>query len=162
MKTMLPVVALLTLVLSNVAMAQVDRATLNGHQYRHRRGDCPRATVTITNVATNVAARQQTTATGSFLFVNLIPGRYQIDVELTRVQEELRRSSRSKSASARVSTRPSRSALSARRSPSRRPRRCSTQRRDARRGHPADAGREPAAGDPQLGRPARARARRAG
>ena len=36
------------------------------------------------------------------------------------------------------------------------------QRRDPRRRHSADAGREPAAGDPQLGRPARASARRAG
>ncbi len=43
----------------------------------------PGATVTVTNVATNVESHQVTTATGSYQVVNLVPGRYQVEVELT-------------------------------------------------------------------------------
>src|SRR5207237_5126196 len=43
----------------------------------------PGATVLVTNLATNVVSQQQTTETGSYLFVNLIPGKYRIDVELS-------------------------------------------------------------------------------
>ena len=50
------------------ARAQVDRATLSG---------------VVTNLATNVAAQELTTATGSYQVVNLIPGRYRLDVELS-------------------------------------------------------------------------------
>jgi protocatechuate 3,4-dioxygenase beta subunit len=75
MKTMLAVAALLMLALSNVVLAQVDRATLTGTIKDAGGAIVAGATVSITNVATNVAARQQTTDTGSYLFVNLIPGR---------------------------------------------------------------------------------------
>ncbi len=83
MRRVLTVVALLTLALSSVAFAQVDRATITGTVTDSGGAVIAGATVTITNLATNVAIRQPTTETGSYLLVNLIPGKYQIDVELT-------------------------------------------------------------------------------
>ena len=65
------------------AFAQVDRATLSGVVKDTGGGVVPGATVVVTNLATNVAAQEVTTATGSYQVVNLIPGRYRIDVELT-------------------------------------------------------------------------------
>ena len=64
------------------AFAQVDRATLTGVVKDSGGGVVPGATVTVTNLATNSSTHQQTTETGGYQFVNLIPGRYQIDVEL--------------------------------------------------------------------------------
>src|SRR5262245_26357575 len=66
-----------------LAFAQVDRATVAGTVKDSSGAVVPGATVTVTNVATNVAATQQTTETGSFLAVNLIPGQYRVDVELS-------------------------------------------------------------------------------
>ncbi len=83
MRRVLTVVALLTLALSSVAFAQVDRATITGTVTDSGGAVIAGATVTITNLATNVAFRQPTTETGSYLLVNLIPGKYQVDVEQT-------------------------------------------------------------------------------
>ena len=82
MKRLLVVVALLAL-LPTAAFAQVDRATLTGTVKDSAGAVLPGATVTVTNVATGVAATQTTTDSGSYLLVNLIPGRYQVDVELS-------------------------------------------------------------------------------
>ena len=82
MKRLLVVVALLAL-LPTAAFAQVDRATLTGTVKDGAGAVLPGATVTVTNVATGVAASQATTEAGSYLLVNLIPGRYQVDVELS-------------------------------------------------------------------------------
>ena len=46
-------------------------------------GVVPGATVTVTNLATNLETHQQTTETGSYQVVNLTPSRYRIDVELS-------------------------------------------------------------------------------
>src|SRR6185503_6662323 len=83
MRRILTVVALLTLALSSVAFAQVDRATITGTVTDSGGAVVAGATVTITNLATNVSLRQPTTDTGSYLLVNLIPGKYQVDVEQT-------------------------------------------------------------------------------
>src|SRR3954462_9077206 len=83
MKRVLTVVALLMVALSNVAFAQVDRATITGTVTDSGGAVIPGATVTITNLATNVTITQPTTETGSYLLVNLIPGKYQVEVELT-------------------------------------------------------------------------------
>ena len=125
-------------------------------------GVVPGATVTVTNMATNIESHQVTTDTGAYQVVNLVPGRYQVEVELSGFKK-------------------SSQVVDARSRPARPPRRrargrralrdgdrvrngaaAQHQRRDAGRGHSADAGGEPAAGDPQLGRPAGARSRRAG
>ena len=63
--------------------AQVDRATLSGVVRDTGGGVIPGATVTVTNLATNIASQQVTTETGSYQVVNLVPGRYQVEVELT-------------------------------------------------------------------------------
>ena len=65
------------------ASAQVDRATLSGVVRDAGGGVVPGATVTVTNLATNVGTTQQTTETGGYQSVNLVPGRYQIEVELS-------------------------------------------------------------------------------
>jgi carboxypeptidase family protein/TonB-dependent receptor-like protein len=83
MKRFAIVAALLALVAPRSVLAQVDRATLSGIVKDSGGAVLPGATVTVTNVATNVASTQQTTETGSFLLVNLIPGKYQVDVELS-------------------------------------------------------------------------------
>src|SRR6185436_2798245 len=83
MRRILTVVSLFTLALSSVAFAQVDRATITGTVTDSGGAVIAGATVTITNLATNVAFRQPTTETGSYLLVNLIPGKYQVDVEQT-------------------------------------------------------------------------------
>jgi hypothetical protein len=82
MKRLLAVVALCAL-LPAAAFAQVDRATLTGTVKDSAGAVLPGATVTVTNVATGVAGTQTTTDSGSYLVVNLIPGRYQVDVELS-------------------------------------------------------------------------------
>jgi hypothetical protein len=83
MKHVLAVAAIFALLAPRAAFAQVDRAVLTGIVTDSGGAVVPGATVSITNLATNAAQRQQTTETGSYLFVNLIPGRYQIDVELS-------------------------------------------------------------------------------
>ena len=83
MKRLFLLAALLAFGLPTMAAAQVDRATLTGVVTDKGGAVLPGATVTLTNLATNVVAEQPTTATGSFLFVNLIPGRYQIEAALT-------------------------------------------------------------------------------
>jgi hypothetical protein len=66
-----------------LALAQVDRATLTGTITDTAGAVVPGATVTLTNTSTNVSSQQQTTETGAYQFVNLIPGPYQVLVELT-------------------------------------------------------------------------------
>src|SRR5262245_16213037 len=67
----------------SLVWAQVDRATLSGVVKDTNGGVLPGTTVAATNVATNVEARQQTTETGAYQIVNLIPGRYRLEVELS-------------------------------------------------------------------------------
>ena len=65
------------------ALAQVDRATLSGVVRDTGGGVVPGATVTVTNIATNLESHQTTTEVGGYQIVNLIPGRYQVEVELS-------------------------------------------------------------------------------
>jgi len=69
--------------LSAPAAAQVDRATLSGVVKDTGGGVVPGATVVVINLATNLESRLVTTETGGYQAVNLIPGRYQVDVELS-------------------------------------------------------------------------------
>jgi hypothetical protein len=82
MKALLAAVALVASI-ATPAFAQVDRATVTGTVKDTGGAVLPGATVTVTNLATNVASSQQTSETGTFLVVNLIPGRYQVEVELS-------------------------------------------------------------------------------
>ena len=69
------------------AQAQVDRATLRG-TVRDAQGAVVRgASVAITNSATNVATHTKTNAEGSYVAVNLVPGRYLVEVEADGFQK---------------------------------------------------------------------------
>ena len=83
MKRFALVAALLALAAPCAVFAQVDRATVSGLVKDSGGAVVPGASVTATNLATNVASQQTTTETGSYLLVNLIPGQYRIDVELS-------------------------------------------------------------------------------
>jgi hypothetical protein len=82
MKRATLVAALLVALVSSSVSAQVDRATLTGVIKDGNGAALPGATVAVTNLATNVASNQTTSETGSYLIVNLIPGKYRIDVEM--------------------------------------------------------------------------------
>jgi hypothetical protein len=82
MKRLLATIALLAAI-ATPAFAQVDRATVTGIVKDSGGASVPGATVTVTNIATNVATTQQSNEAGSYLVVNLIPGQYRVDVELS-------------------------------------------------------------------------------
>lgn len=65
-----------------LAFAQVDRATLTGTVKDTGGAVLPGANVSLKNQGTNAELHQQTTGSGEYLFVSLIPGKYEIDVEL--------------------------------------------------------------------------------
>ncbi len=79
---LLALIAVLLLHVPNVS-AQVDRATLSGVVRDTGGGVVPGATVTVTNLATNIESHQPSSETGAYQVVNLVPGRYQLDVELS-------------------------------------------------------------------------------
>src|SRR4029079_5102061 len=83
MKRFALVAELLALAAPRAVFAQVDRATVSGVVKDSGGAIVAGASVTVTNLSTNVASQQTTTDTGSYLVVNLIPGQYRIDVELT-------------------------------------------------------------------------------
>ncbi len=83
MKRFALVAALLALAAPRAVFAQVDRATVSGLVKDSEGAVVAGASVTVTNLSTNIASQQTTTDTGSYLVVNLIPGQYRIDVELT-------------------------------------------------------------------------------
>ena len=74
--------ALAALCLATVAQAQVDRATIGGTIQDEQGGAVSGATVTVTNLATNVASHVRTSAEGTYLAINLAPGRYRVQVEM--------------------------------------------------------------------------------
>src|SRR5262245_56541905 len=73
-------IAALALSIARPAFAQADRATLSGRVTDNSGGVVTGATVSATNVDTNVSSEQKTTDTGTYLLVDLIPGRYRVDV----------------------------------------------------------------------------------
>src|ERR1051326_2284409 len=77
------IVCVVGLMPSASARAQVDRAIVSGIVKDSNGGVLPGATVTATNLATDVESRQQTNGTGDYQIVNLIPGRYRVDAELS-------------------------------------------------------------------------------
>ncbi|HEX4567981.1 MAG TPA: carboxypeptidase regulatory-like domain-containing protein, partial [Vicinamibacterales bacterium] len=82
MKRVFTIALLFAILAPCAAFAQVDRATLTGTIKDTVGALVPGATVSITNQAINTVQHQETTGTGEYLFVSLIPGKYQIDVEL--------------------------------------------------------------------------------
>ena len=69
--------------LSGVAHAQIDRATLGGTVKDAQGGVLPGVTVSVTNIETNVSIQALTTSTGGYLVTDLRSGRYRIEAELS-------------------------------------------------------------------------------
>jgi outer membrane receptor protein involved in Fe transport len=75
------IAVLLLLACAATAPAQVDRATLSGVVRDPSDAVIPRAQVSVTNLATGVAATVTTTSDGTYLVVNLAPGEYLVQAE---------------------------------------------------------------------------------
>src|SRR5437870_2122168 len=75
--------------MATLAHAQVDRATLSGVVRDQTGAVVPNAAVNVTNSATNVASRLKTNAEGAYLAVNLVPGRYLVEVEAAGFEKKV-------------------------------------------------------------------------
>jgi hypothetical protein len=84
-RVLIAVMALLSL--APAAMAQVDRATLSGTVKDSAGGVLAGATITVTNVATNVASKATTSNSGAYLVVNLQSGQYLVEAEAKGLQK---------------------------------------------------------------------------
>ena len=71
---------------ASMAYAQVDRATLTGVVRDPQNAVVPSATVKLTNLATGIEASTNATGDGAYLFVNLAPGEYVVEVAATGFQ----------------------------------------------------------------------------
>lgn len=72
-------VAALTLWL-DASRAQIATATINGTVTDPSGAPLPEAAVVLQNVATNIAGSTSSNSSGSYLFVNIVPGRYTLKV----------------------------------------------------------------------------------
>jgi hypothetical protein len=77
----------LLLGIATVANAQVERATLSGTVKDSTGAALADATVTVSNVATNVATKARTNSAGAYLVLNLVPGRYLVEAESQGLQK---------------------------------------------------------------------------
>jgi hypothetical protein len=68
------------------ASAQVDRATLTGIVRDPSDAVIPQAQVTVTNIANGVVAKTATNSEGTYLVLNLLPGEYLVQAEMTGFQ----------------------------------------------------------------------------
>jgi outer membrane receptor protein involved in Fe transport len=68
------------------ASAQVDRATLTGIVRDPSDAVIPQAQVTVTNIANGVVAKTTTNTEGTYLVMNLLPGEYLVQAEMTGFQ----------------------------------------------------------------------------
>jgi Carboxypeptidase regulatory-like domain len=76
---------------ASLTSAQTIRSTLTGIVSDSNGGVLPGATVTATNVATNVSAAATTNQTGTYTFTTLQPGEYIVEVEATGFKRSVRR-----------------------------------------------------------------------
>jgi outer membrane receptor protein involved in Fe transport len=83
------ILVLLAIVLSvpAVAFGQVDRATLGGTVKDATAAVIPAAKVTVTNLATKVVSTATTSGEGAFIIVNLTPGEYLVETDVTGFQK---------------------------------------------------------------------------
>src|ERR1019366_2124316 len=78
---LLCVIVALACLLTAPLQAQNSQGTILGHVVDPSGAVLAKATVTITNVAPSVATTTTTSSVGDFVFVNVIPGNYDIVVE---------------------------------------------------------------------------------
>ena len=72
---------LFVLVAAAPARAQNARGTILGHIQDPSGAPIPNAKVTAANLGTGISNTFSTTSTGDFVFVNLIPGTYSVQVK---------------------------------------------------------------------------------
>ena len=84
-RVLMAVLALLCI--APAVQAQIDRASLAGTVKDSAGGVLPGATVTVTNIATNVASKATTSSSGTFLVVNLQSGQYLVEAEAQGLQK---------------------------------------------------------------------------
>ena len=89
MKRVLAMLAVMVM-MGHTLAAQVDRAALTG-VIKDANGVLPGAMVTLTNTATGVDRPLVTNETGAFLAVDLIPGEYEVTVELQGYKQSKQR-----------------------------------------------------------------------
>lgn len=81
----------LTLLLALSVSAQNSQGTILGHVKDATGAALPGAEVTATNMSTNVISRFTTNPTGDYVFVNVIPGTYQVTVQAPGFKSEVSR-----------------------------------------------------------------------
>src|SRR5215831_3600963 len=81
-----PVVLLLMLLLP-AAYSQSSTGSVRGTVRDQSQAAVPKASVTLTNIATNVSSKSKTNETGFYVFPGLTPGPYHIEVELPGMQK---------------------------------------------------------------------------
>ena len=86
MKTYLSVVLLLTLFVP-AALPQGGNSTVRGFVRDQAQAVIPGATVTLTNVNTNISRTSQTNESGLYVFPGVIPGSYRLVGEFAGMQK---------------------------------------------------------------------------
>ena len=86
------VLAALCVLASTSAFAQLQSGRILGTVLDPQRAGIPGATVTVTNLATNVARTTQTDAEGNYVITPLDPGNYRVSAEISGFQTAVRES----------------------------------------------------------------------
>jgi type 1 fimbria pilin len=81
-KSVVLLALLMTTLFASAAFAQFDTATVVGTVRDDSNAVVPGATITLTNLDTGIAITRVTDSNGSYEFVTVRPGRYQITAEL--------------------------------------------------------------------------------
>jgi hypothetical protein len=77
---LLYLVVAVSLLIPSRGLAQVGSGAINGIVSDSSGGVIPGATITVTNLGTNVKHVAQTNATGSYVIMDLLPGRYEMEI----------------------------------------------------------------------------------
>src|SRR4026209_1293574 len=78
---------LLTLLVASAALPQGGNSTVRGFVRDQAQAVIPGATVTLTNVNTNISRTSQTNESGLYVFPGVIPGSYRLVGEFAGMQK---------------------------------------------------------------------------
>ena len=84
------VLAVLCVLAGTAAFAQLQSGRILGTVFDPQRAGIPGATVTVTNLATNIARTTQTDAEGNYVITPLDPGNYRVSAEISGFQTAVR------------------------------------------------------------------------
>src|SRR5262245_8461101 len=80
---LLPAVAMVAIGGSSVGSAQVTSATLTGVVRDSSGAGVPEASITVTNVGTNIGRQARSDPSGNYTVPQLVPGEYRVEAEKT-------------------------------------------------------------------------------